>query len=379
MILESVSWSRKEGLRRSKDSSAADLVLYFGGRDALEDWRLFDDLRASHPKARLVGCSTGGQIREDDIDDDAVSAVAITLERSTLRFHASTIAGAEESRRRGEEIGEALRGPDLAGVFVLSDGLAVNGSEFVSGLAGAIGGGVPISGGLAGDGPHFVSTLVGADSFPRSGQIAAIGFYGAQLRFGAGSAGGWSVFGPRRVMTRSESNVLFELDGEKALDLYERYLGPEDAADLPASALIYPLRICDPKNPTEEVVRTVLGVDRLARSMTFAGDMPKGWTAQLMRGSRDRLVAGADLAARQARLDPAEEGTSLAVMISCIGRRLLMGQSTVDEVEAVCLALGPRYHKLGFYSYGEISPHSATGGAVLHNQTMTLMTLAEAA
>jgi len=199
------------------------------------------------------------------------------------------------------------------------------------------------------------------------------------MRIGHGSAGGWSVFGPRRVMTRARDNVLYELNGERALDLYERYLGPADSQALPGSALLYPLRISDPDNPAQEVVRTVLGVDRQDGSMTFAGSMPQGWSAQLMRGSYDRLVAGASAAARQARIAPAATESSLAIMISCIGRRLLMGQSVVGEVEAAGEALGSNYHKLGFYSYGEISPHSVTGRSILHNQTMTVMTLAEAA
>ncbi len=262
---------------------------------------------------------------------------------------------------------------------MLSDGLSANGDELVAGIAEAIGPGVPISGGLAGDGALFSCTLVGADGPPRQGAVAAVGFYGSKLRFGSGSAGGWNVFGPRRVMTRSQANVLYELDGEKALDLYERYLGPEDSENLPGSALLYPLRISDPDNPREEVVRTVLSIDKQARSMTFAGNMPEGWNAQLMRGSNDRLVAGARAAGRQARMDLAPTDSAVAVMISCIGRRLFMGQRAVDEVEAAAHALGPNYCKLGFYSYGEISPHAVTGASVLHNQTMTLMTLAEAA
>jgi hypothetical protein len=356
-----------------------DLVLYFGPRALIQDGRRFADLRARYPKARLIGCSTGGQIRAEDVEDDCMAGVAITFERSHMRFHATEIATAADSRRCGSEIGQALAGDALAGVFLLSDGLNVNGRELVSGVAEAVGPKAPISGGLAGDGADFSCTLVGADEAPRAHVIAAVGFYGQAMRIGHGSAGGWSVFGPRRVMTRAGDNVLYELNGERALDLYERYLGPSDSQALPGSALLYPLRISDPDNPAQEVVRTVLGVDRRDGSMTFAGSMPEGWSAQLMRGSYDRLVAGASAAARQARFAPAAAESSLAIMISCIGRRLLMGQSVVGEVEAAGEALGSNYRKLGFYSYGEISPHSVTGRSILHNQTMTVMTLAEAA
>jgi hypothetical protein len=379
MILDGFSWTATSGWRAPRSAAAANLVLYFGARASLEDGARFQDMRGLYPHARLIGCSTGGQICAEDVEDEGLAGVAITLERSNIRFHSTTIESAADSRRRGLEIGQALRGDGLAGVFVLSDGLNVNGSELVAGVAEAIGPKVPISGGLAGDGPDFSRTLVGADEAPRSHVIAAVGFYGDSIHVAHGSAGGWSVFGPRRTMTKARDNVLYELSDQKALDLYEAYLGPSESRDLPGSALLYPLRISDPDNPAHEVVRTVLSVDRQERSMTFAGSMPEGWGAQLMRGSYDRLVAGASAAGRQARIAPMSDESSLAIMISCIGRRLLMGQSAVGEVEAASKALGPRYHKLGFYSYGEISPHSVTGQSILHNQTMTVMTLAEAA
>jgi len=115
--------------------------------------------------------------------------------------------------------------------------------------------------------------------------------------------------------------------------------------------------------------------------MTFAGDIPQGWTAQLMRGNMDRLAAGAADAARQARsgLDGNDSDQRFSILVSCIGRRLLMGQRAVEEVEAAGAELGPETLRLGFYSYGEISPHARSGQCELHNQTMTVTTLAEVA
>jgi hypothetical protein len=132
-------------------------------------------------------------------------------------------------------------------------------------------------------------------------------------------------------MTRSRGNVLFEFDGGPALDLYERYLGEEEARGLPGSGLLFPLRIFDPERPDHDIVRTILAVDHQARSMTFAGDVPEGWTAQLMRGNFDRLAAGAAMAARQAAAQCRGEngsgenrsGDQVAILVSCIGRRLL--------------------------------------------------------
>jgi hypothetical protein len=300
----------------------------------------------------------------------------------------SCASPAKRRRRRKvrEAIGRALAASDLVGVFVLSDGLNVKCSQLVAGIIGAVGKRVAVTGGLAGDGADFRETLVGADCAPRKHMVAAVGFYGSAIRVGHGSAGGWDEFGPRRQMTRSRGNVLFEFDGGPALDLYERYLGEEEARGLPGSGLLFPLRIFDPERPDHDIVRTILAVDHQARSMTFAGDVPEGWTAQLMRGNFDRLAAGAAMAARQAAAQCRGEngsgenrsGDQVAILVSCIGRRLLMGQHTADELEATSAEFGPRIPQLGFYSYGEISPHRVSGVCELHNQTMTVTTIAEA-
>ncbi len=377
---EAKGWSRREPTpARSIGAEEIDLVLYFGIREALEDGARYFELREMFPKAHIVGCSTGGQIHNNDVNDDEIAAAALSFDATNVRLACEAARSPEHSRACGDAIGRSLAAPDLAGIFVLSDGLNINGSELVAGIVGVVGDGVPVTGGLAGDGAQFKETLVGADCAPRKHTVAAIGFYGSAIRIGHGSAGGWDEFGPRRRITRSDGNVLYTLDGSPALDLYERYLGEEEAKGLPGTALLFPLRIYDPDRPQHDLVRTVLAIDRATRSMTFAGDMPEGWVAQLMRGNFDRLAAGAGDAARQAASSvakhPVEDG--LAVLVSCIGRRLLMGQHTTDEVEAVGAEFGPGMPRLGFYSYGEISPHAVSGVCELHNQTMTITAITE--
>jgi hypothetical protein len=372
---EAAGWGDPEG-----PSTGAQLVLYFGARRILASEAPYRDLKRMFPTAYVLGCSTGGQIFGDDISDDTIAAVALRFEATQLRLAAEPLAGAEDSRPCGERIGRRLRGEGLSGLFVLSDGLNVNGSELVAGITASVGPNVPISGGLAGDGAQFEETLVGADCPPTSRLAAAVGFYGPRIRIGHGSAGGWDVFGPRRQVTRSSGNVLFELDGEPALDLYERYLGEDDAKGLPGTALLFPLQIFNPDRPDHVVMRTILAVDRQARSMTFAGDVPQGWMAQLMRGNFERLAGGSGEAARQAHQRVrGVKGDGVAVLVSCIGRRLLMGQRVVDEVESAGAELDTGLSRLGFYSYGEISPHAVSGCCELHNQTMTVTTIREAA
>lgn len=362
------------------DIDTANLILYFGSRQALEIEATYRQLRALAPQAIILGCSTGGQIEESEIKDDTIDAVALHFQATRVKGASRPIEDQGRSFSVGEEIGRALAAPDLAGMFVLADGLGVNGSALVAGVT-SVAGSVPLTGGLAGDGVDFGQTLAGLDAPPTRNTVAAVGFYGSAIKIGHGSAGGWDVFGPKRQITRSHGNVLIDLDGHPALDLYVRYIGDEEVKKLPASALLFPLRVYDPAHPEHAVVRSVLAVDQEKKTLTFAGDVPEGWTAQLMRGSFYHLTEGAALAAQQSRdgLTTYRDRDGLAILISCIGRRMLMGQRTVDEIEAASEILGPHLQKIGFYSYGEIAPHGVSGVCVLHNQTMTITTITEAA
>lgn len=380
MYSQQITWNLQAGWTPAVDHpEKVALIFYFGARDVLACGTRYHELRKMFPAAHILGCSTGGQINNSDVNDEGIVAAAIRFDSTQLRLVDRHITDASHSWDCGEAIGKELDADDLAGVFLLSDGLNVNGSELVNGLVSAIGSGIPLTGGLAGDGANFTETLVGGDCVPRSRMVVGIGFYGKTIRIGHGSAGGWDLFGPRRQVTRAAGNVLFELDGEPALDLYERYLGPEESKDLPGSALVFPIQVHDAEQPDSAVVRTVLAVDHEKRSVTFAGDIPQGWTAQLMRGNFDRLAEGAADAARQAQtgLKCAKDEHQFSILVSCIGRRLLMGQRTSDETEAAAAELGAGTLRLGFYSYGEISPHSKSGICELHNQTMTVTSFAE--
>ena len=349
------------------------LVLYFAATEVTGAASPEIALKALYPQARILGCTTGGEIFGTEVLDDSVSAVALHLEKSRIQVAQADISAPEQSLTVGKALASALPAKGLRGVFVLADGMLTNGSALIAGLRRVLPESVTLTGGFAGDGALFRRTLVGLDEPARSGVAAVIGFYGESLTFACGSVGGWERFGPERLITRSADNKLFELDGKPALDLYKRYLG-EEAANLPSSALFFPLTIRPAHDETSAVVRTIVGIEEDTQGLVFAGDIPQGHIAQLMRGNFDDLIDGAGQAGEAAVGDG---GTRLALLVSCIGRKLLLGQSSCEEVEEVAGRLGPDAVLTGFYSYGEIAPHGFTGRCELHNQTMTVTTIGE--
>jgi hypothetical protein len=356
--------------------SADTLVLAFGASEYAQHPLPLTELATAFPRSVLVGCSTAGEIAGAQVSDASLSVAVAQFAHTRLRRALTEVAGPADSRAAGERLGAQLAGEGLRAVFVLSDGLNVNGTPLVEGLAGALPPGVAISGGLASDGDRFASTWVldGARPAPRC--ISAVGLYGTRLHVGHGYEGGWSDFGPERHITRSEGNILYELDGKPALDLYKTYLG-KLAAGLPGTALLFPLAIRR-HDGSDALVRTILGIDEAQQSLTFAGDMPEGAIARLMRTNSDRLIDSASQAVQQATHDLSADAAPLVIAISCVGRRLILGQRTEEEVETVVDGAPPRARHVGFYSYGEISPaHGRDAVSELHNQTMTVTVLSE--
>ncbi|MEX0682907.1 MAG: FIST N-terminal domain-containing protein [Dehalococcoidia bacterium] len=334
-----------------------------------------DDLRRVYAGARIVGCSIAGEIAAAQVFDGSLVATAIRFDRTDVRGCVVDLAEPADSAASGRELADALAGPGLSHVFVLSDGLAVNGSALVEGITSRLPEGVTVTGGLSGDGERFAETSVVWDGRPRSGAIVGVGFYGDALRVGYGSLGGWDPFGPERIITRSEGNVLYEMDGQSALALYKTYLG-EYASELPASGLRFPLALRR-ETTGDPVVRTILAVDEEGQSLTFAGDVPEGHYARLMKANFDRLIDGATGAAVASQESLRNSRPELAILISCVGRKLVLQQRIEEEVEGVRDALNGNPALAGFYSYGELAPFAKSGKCELHNQTMTVTTLAE--
>ena len=377
MQIEQTRWSQAKEWTPAppgKLGAKAQLVLLFGSPACLKQTTWKDDITSAYPNAHRLGCSTAGEIYGTEVTDETLVATAIAFEHTQLHGVSLKLSDVSDSFQAGERLAKSLPHESLVHVLVFSDGQNVNGSELVAGLTQHLPPGVTLTGGLAGDGDRFQETLVLWDGPPESNIIAVIGLYGDRIKVGFGSLGGWDAFGPERLVTRSASNILYELDEQPALGLYKKYLG-EYAKDLPASGLLFPLSLRTAAG--ESVVRTILGINEADHSVTFAGDMPQGGHVRLMKANFDRLIDGAVGAAQTSYEAIGNTSPEFALLISCVGRKLVLKQRIEEEVEGVQDVLGQETVLAGFYSYGEISPFNPSARCELHNQTMTITTLSE--
>lgn len=364
-IYEDGEWDLS--LDESLDSENT-LVVCFGSTnfDDIKDG--FEELISVFKSSKIIGCSTSGEIYDDLVYESSLSIVVMKFKKTTLKLTSIKCDSANDSFKTGEEISKYLNGNALSSILVLSDGLNINGSQLTKGFA-QISKDVIITGGLAGDGADFNKTWTLVNNKPVSNYVTAVGLYGENIHTAFASGGGWKKFGIDRMVTEADTNVLYKLDNEPALEVYKKYLG-DKSSELPASGLLYPLMIKE-EGDEESKVRTILAVDEESQSITFAGDIPNGSEVMFMKANFDELVEGAKCAGDDLLKFDYKGQNSACIAISCVGRKLVLGQKIEDELEVIKEVLHDDISLVGYYSYGEISPLS-DGSCDLHNQTMTL-------
>ncbi|SCX99192.1 Uncharacterized conserved protein, contains FIST_N domain [Nonlabens sp. Hel1_33_55] len=349
------------------------LVLVFGNRFLLENSDLYEEVRELFPDGEIVFGSSCGDLIAGAVNDDHVTITAIEFEKSQFDIKRVNIVNYENTSEAGNAVASLLNPEGLRHVFVLSEGSSVNGSDLTKGMQSILPNTL-ITGGLCGDDDRFQRTLASYNEQPKEGEIIVIGFYGNSFEASFSIYGGWKPFGPERIITKSEGNVLYEIDGKPALDLYKKYLG-EKAKDLPGSALIYPLDVKLEGNK-QSFVRTILNIDEEKNAMILAGDVPEKSTVQLMMSTMDDIAAASETAAIRA-MEGRQQPPQLAILISCIGRKLVLDQRVEEEVEEVMDVIENDVTITGMYSYGEIAPFYGERHCKLHNQTMTITLISE--
>jgi hypothetical protein len=351
-------------------------VLVFADSTLIKNTNWLDALKNRYPFTKFIGCTTSGEIAGNTVRDQTAVATAVEFKNARVEFAQEDLISTADSYNTGKCLIDQLQKNELKHILVFSDGLHVNGSELVRGMRENLPKGVSVTGGLAGDGPNFKQTYVLTPlGEGRDRCVCAIGLYGDTIGVGYGSYGGWDPFGVERLVTKSNANVLYEIDHQPALELYKSFLG-ENAAQLPASGLLFPLSLRT-KEDEQPVVRTILSVNESDQSITFAGDLPEGSYVRLMKANTDRLIQGSIKAAEISLNGINGSPAQLAIMVSCVGRKLVLKQLVEEEVEGANELLGAQCISTGFYSYGEISPFSDNTACELHNQTMTITTLFE--
>lgn len=361
------------------------LAFVFGDTGVL-NLDIINDIPKWLPESQIIYISTAGFIYGDDVFDNSILITAIEFGKTKVQCIETMISDPKDSEKAGIELANKIDKNGLRHAMLFSEGLIVRGAELVKGVNSILSPlGIATTGGQAGDWPNIQKTFVGLNKRPSDTRIIMLGFYGDDIKIGYGSFGGWDIFGPERVITRAKGNVLYELDGKPALNVYKDYLGTK-AEGLPRSGLLFPLQVSiESPDGLDYVIRNLIGVNEDDGGLVFAaGDMVEGATVRMMKGNFDRLVEGANKAANMSLVN-VQQPIEFAFLVSCMGRRMVLKDRVAEEIDAAReifagagAGAGAGAVLTGFYSYAEICPVSPQEKQCrLHNQTMTITTFSE--
>lgn len=320
----------------------------------------------------LIGCTTDGEVSNEGFSTGSAVLAGIVTDR--IRFHLS-VAGnlSQDSEEAGRKLARHL--PESTRyIHLFSDGITGNGSAIVRGIASIFGDTTPVSGGTAGDNGRFKQTCQFAGREVVSDAAVALGFSG-DFRVGIGVRSGWAPIGLAKTATRAFGNELFELNGEPALKVYERFLG-KHARNLPAIGVEYPLGLVGAEGSIEGfdyfLLRATMAVNREKGSISFAGEIPEGAKVSLTCGDISSVLQASQEAAQIAISDLGDVGAVMCFCFSCMARKIVLSSRTQEEIELIRQTIGPHLPITGFYTYGEYAPVRCNGPNYLHNETLTV-------
>ncbi|MEJ2154111.1 MAG: FIST N-terminal domain-containing protein [Desulfobacteraceae bacterium] len=364
------------------DLTMDPIMLWVFGAVSYDQAKLLDGVAAAAPNVPIIGCTTDGEISSQGLSVNSV--VVMALSSDSVQLQSAFVENlSNDSFRAGAQIGKALKGEGRRYIQVFSDGLSGNADQIIQGIKSQMGDDVKIAGGTAGDGGDFKRTYQYFGNKILTDSIVAVAFQG-QFGFGTGTACGWFPVGIAKKVTRAEGNMVYELDGQPALQAYERFLG-KYAEHLPAVGVEYPLGLLDSDSEAEDegyfLCRATMGVDRKAGAIIFAGDVPEGSMVKMTIGNDGDIIRAAKQAAQSAmgklrKNNPALKPQAI-FLYSCMARKIVLGSRTDEEIMAVKETVGEGVPIIGFYTYGEYAPIGECEVSCFHNETATLTVIGD--
>lgn len=363
----------REQCEAALNGSSPKAGLLFTGMD-FEHQELLDAINDTWPGIELIGCTTDGELSSSlGFRDDSISL--LLLASDTVHFAAGLGRGlhadAEAACAQAVEQARAKSKLEPRLCVATPESLAVSGQRTVELLRKALGETVDLFGGRAADHRKYERTLqfcgreVVSDSVP-------ILLLSGPVVYSFGVASGWRPIGDPGIITRSQGNVVYEIDGVPAIEFYRRFLGKE----FKLSAEI-PLIVLNEAGEPEYLRPSSGEIDSDTGAITYLSDVPQGVRAQVSVTDRTAILEGCEESVQKAlRGYPEGKKPEAAVIVSCSSRKLLLGTKTPEEFRILNERLGSELPLAGFYSFGEIGPQtSGTMRPMMHHQTFTMLLL----
>ncbi len=322
---------------------------------------------------QVVGCTTAGEILDDQVMASSMVVMLLDPPPDAFRVYFN-----ESDNKSTTDLGKALGYYatvlfENPGILVFSGGLIRDGEALVNGIQAGTQRDVPLFGGLAGDDFKMMASHAFTHEGSTDDGIVALIMDQSRLNMQGMASSGWQPVGIKKVITRSEGNVVFRIDDEPALDVLIKYFGLDEGLDLKKDivetfGVQHPLFVYQPDGST--VMRAPLMGFRKSRAILCAGTVPQGAEVRFglppTPGTIHEVINDAEILRLQ------NQQADALLMFSCIARHMALGPMMTDEVAGVRNVWDAPM--AGLFTYGEIGAFQGRPSA-FHNETCMLVTL----
>ncbi|NPA10756.1 MAG: hypothetical protein GXO62_00755 [Epsilonproteobacteria bacterium] len=299
----------------------------------------------------FVLATSDGEIYNWQITEDKTVVSVIEFENTEFKIFYNY---EEDSFNMGKNLALKFeKKPEV--MLAFSDAFHTNGEMLLKGIY-SVFEDLTLSGGMAGDSSRFHKTYIAtSEGLYEKGSIA-IGLFNENLKVENISSLGWIPVGVEHIITKSDENVIYEIDNKPAIEFYKRYLGEELAKELPRIGIEFPLMI---KRDEQFVARAVLQVLENG-ALKVGGNVKEGETVYIGIGFIEKILADHFEQLK-------ESGYELFLVFSCMARKRFLGKDIAKET----IPFANKAPTAGFFTYGEFY------NKYFMNQTFTLCAIGE--
>ena len=271
--------------------------------DRYDQQSLLRAVRDATGGAPLCGCSGEGTINGDDADESNYSVVVMAISSDELRWQNGLTMGlGADSRAVGQQVAQSLSSDisaDAVGLIVFPDGYTANVDHFLAGLEGNLSSDqfLPIWGGCSGENIGALRTYQYCDDEVVSDGVA-YALLSGEAQPAWAIAIGYLPIGSERTVTRSQGNVVYEIDGKPALEVLQEYMPDYALADGWGSfALTFGLCFRAPSymKDEEDTFRTLTSVNKAYGSTTLQTDVSEGTSVWFSVRDKKKITIGLGL------------------------------------------------------------------------------------
>ncbi len=325
---------------------------------------LLNSVREMTQHAPLIGCSGEGVIAAREADESNFSVAVMVIQSDEMRFEHGAVTGLKDNPSQvGSTIGAAVhhqQQPDAKALFLLADGLTFNFDRVMNSLEKHLNQPLPIFGGAAADNCAFKQTYqYHNEQVISDGAVWALLSGDVNLAWAVNH--GCAAIGGKRKITRSEGNIIYEIDHKPVLDVLKEYLTKDEVDHWQKAVLNLCLGFKAPdhmQDYDEFLIRFIPSKDDPIGAVAIQTEVIEGCDIWMTRRDHEKIAVGIDQMAKTIQHQLGQALPKLVFQFDCCGRgkSVFRDQEKLSLLKTLQQKVGSEAPWIGLYTLGEIGP-----------------------